>query len=338
MTEATEPPNTLFDLYVGDTESLQPDNAPKEDGTYAKAKGGTEAMAKRIGDVVSFLGLDDQVNIIHSRVSNVDPSKKNVLVLHDLWSDPEATHLREKESLDRFEKIVFVSNQQQQTYHLAHGVPYSKSAVMKNAITPIDVDIQDKPDNRINIIYHTTPHRGLDLLVPAFVILAEHHKDIHLHVYSSFDIYGWGHRDEPYKHLFDRVKNHPNMTYYGFQPNETVREALKEAHIFAYPNIWQETSCIAAMEAMSAGCDIVCPNYAALPETTAGFASEYQYHEDPQEHVNTFIAKLHQSIVKIRRPSTLKRLENAKSYADTMYNWDFRKKEWANLLTKITNS
>ena len=41
------------------------------------------------------------------------------------------------------------------------------------------------------------------------------------------------------------------MTYHGFKPNDVVRKALSEAHIFAYPSIWVETSCISAIEAMS---------------------------------------------------------------------------------------
>lgn len=309
---------------------------PSKDGTYAKAQGGTEMMAKRINTIIEARGLSDQVNVIHSRVRHIDPSKKNILVCHDLWNDPESLHLKDPELRKRFDKIVFVSNQQFQTYHLALGVPYGESAVIRNAIDPIELT-ESKPVDRVNLIYHTTPHRGLELLVPCMEELAKIHGDnIHLDVYSSFAAYGWEERDAPYQALFQRIKDHPQMTYHGYQPNHIVRDALKQAHIFAYPNIWQETSCIAAIEAMSAGCEVVCPNHAALYETTAGYATMYQYDEDPMKHANVFINELNATIShRIHSKLVPEKLESAKQYIDQQYSWELREYEWHRLLKGI---
>jgi len=310
---------------------------PTDNGTYAKAQGGTEMMAARIDQIIDRAGLSDQVNVIHSRVRHIDSSKKNILVCHDLWNDPESQHLRDPELRKRFEKIVFVSNQQLQTYHLALGVPYGESAVIRNAIDPIELT-ESKPVDRVNLIYHTTPHRGLELLVPCMEMLAEIHGDnIHLDVYSSFNAYGWAERDKPYEGLFQRIKDHPQMTYHGYQPNHIVREALKQAHIFAYPNIWPETSCIAAIEAMSAGCEVVCPNHAALYETTAGFATMYQYDEDQTKHANVFINELNATIShRIHSKHVPEKLEYAKQYIDQLYSWELREHEWNRLLKGIS--
>ena len=55
-----------------------------------------------------------------------------------------------------------------------YDIPWSRTAVIKNSITPIEVkNINNKfsdrkEDSVINIVYHTTPHRGLKLLVPVF--------------------------------------------------------------------------------------------------------------------------------------------------------------------------
>lgn len=306
------------------------------DGTYADAKGGTEMMADKIQSALVESGLQDKINIIHSRVRDVDPDKKNLYIVHDTWNDPESAHLKDPELRKRFEKIIFVSNQQLQTFKYGLGVPYSESLVMKNAIEPIELTPCGKPTDKINIIYHTTPHRGLELLVPAFEHLAQTYKNIHLDVYSSFQIYGWDQRDIPYQPVFNRIRNHPQMTYHGFQPNEVVREALKRAHIFAYPNIWAETSCIAAIEAMSAGCDVVCPNFEALAETTSGFATEYQFNEDMQEHLNVFATHLEHSIVNINSEFTKSRLVAAKSVIDAQYDWEtVRKNQWIRLFKSI---
>lgn len=306
---------------------------PTNDGTYAAAKGGTEMMAERINAIISAHGLEDKVNVIHSRVRQLDESKKNILLCHDLWNDPEVSHLRDPSSRERFAKIAFVSNQQFQTYHMGLGVPYSQSVVMRNAIDPIELT-EEKPTDCVRLIYHTTPHRGLELLVPCMEELAKIHGDkIHLDVYSSFNAYGWAERDKPYEGLFERIRSHPQMTYHGYQPNHIVREALKKAHIFAYPNIWPETSCIAAIEAMSAGCEVVCPNHAALYETTVGFATMYQFDEDANTHANVFINELNGSInTRLMGAYTPDRMNFAKTYIDNLYSWELREQEWVRLL------
>lgn len=312
---------------------------PQADGTYADAKGGTEMMAERISAIIKNNGLEDKINVIHSRVreDSVDLSKKNILLLHDTFDDPEAAHLSKMSSRNRFDKIVFVSHQQMQSFHNHHALRYKETHVIRNAIDPV-VLTEPKPTDRINLIYHTTPHRGLEILVPCFEWLCNHFKDqveLHLDVYSSFNAYGWADRDIPYKELFKRVDSHPNMTYHGYKPNEVVRESLKQAHIFAYPNIWQETSCIAAIEAMSAGCEVVCPSHAALPETTAGFATMYQYHEDPNAHAQEFIESMVNAIHNHRSAGQQRKLEMAKVYIDDFYNWSYRESEWLHLFSKL---
>jgi UDP-glucose:(glucosyl)LPS alpha-1,2-glucosyltransferase len=336
----------LEEVGLGNVSEVPADDAPttttlppltpgmNPNGTYAKAKGGTEMMADRIQEALVESGCEDKINIIHSRVREIDPDKKNIYVVHDTWRDPECGHLKIVEDRKRFDKIVFVSNQQMQSFHLGLNVPYGESLVMKNAIDPIEMT-EEKPNDRINLIYHTTPHRGLELLVPAFEYLAEVHPHIHLDVYSSFKIYGWDARDEQYAGLFDRLNDHPRATYHGYQSNEVVREALTKAHIFAYPNIWPETSCIAAIEAMSAKCDVVCPNFEALPETTAGFATEYQYNEDAQMHLNAFASALDYSIKTLSLDFTQSKLTAAKQVIDTQYAWHVRKQQWIGFFRQL---
>jgi UDP-glucose:(glucosyl)LPS alpha-1,2-glucosyltransferase len=231
--------------------------------------------------------------------------------------------------------LVFVSNWQLSTYNIGLGVPYAESIVLRNAIDPIEVDVNAKTDDIIRIIYHTTPHRGLNIAVAAVKELAKTIPNIHFDVFSSFEAYGWPERDEPYKDLYKEIADHPNMTYHGFQPNDVVREALKHAHIFAYPSIWQETSCIAAIEAMSAGCEVVCSNLAALPETTGAFARMYQFHEDINTHANVFVNNLYHAVQNRLSDEMKNKMIFQKNWTDNFYNWDYRAAEWTQFLQSI---
>ena len=322
-------------LKILDTAEDEFSLGPSEDGTYEEANGGTEMMRSQLYSRVDP-DLLDKFQIICSRVRWIDPKKPTILWCHDTWDDPESQHLKEEERRARFEKFVFVSNYQLSTYNLALQVPYAQSFVMQNAIEPIE--LKDKNKDQIKLIYHTTPHRGLNVAVAAIMELAKNYGDkIHFDVFSSFEAYGWKDRDKEFEDLFNNIREHPQMTYHGYQPNEKVREALQEAHIFAYPSIWPETSCIAAIEAMSAGCQVVCPNFAALPETTANFATMYQWSEDIQFHANVFANMLNAAIQNHYDENTQRKLLYQKNYTDNFYNWDLRASQWTGFLQGLSN-
>jgi len=297
------------------------------------ARGGTELMMEGLHKHVDA-NLLSKFQIIPSRVRNIEDDKPTIYWVHDLPWDPEVQHLSDG-GHSKFDKIVYVSDWQKELYQLIHNIPPSKGIVVKNAIEPFNPTMDPKPDpnERINIIYHTTPHRGLELVLPIYEALYEEYGDrLHLDVYSSFSIYGWEQRDEPYKPLFENLKKHPGVTYHGAKTNEEVREALEKAHIFLYPSIWQETSCIAAIEALAAGCVVVCPNLAALPETCANWAFMYNFNEDQQAHANTAYGAIKNAIEVLGTEEMTTNLYNQKAYFELYYNWYLRGKQWTSLL------
>lgn len=298
----------------------------------AKAMGGTELMMGRIYDGSIPADLLEQFQIIPTRVRDLDETKWRILYIHDLPEDPEVQHLA-NEGWRKFHKIVFVSNWQAQLFIAKFNIPWSKCVVLLNAIHPIPVERD--PSTEINLIYHTTPHRGLNILLPVFARLAERHKNIHLDVFSSFKLYGWAERDEQFKELFKFADDHPNITNHGAVPNDEIRQALAQAHIFAYPSIWPETSCIALMEAMSAGLTCVHPNYAALYETGANWTQMYFWHEDLNEHAKIFFMLLDNAIQNVYNENILARNASQKVYADAFYSWGVRSKQWEALLRSI---
>lgn len=245
--------------------------------------GGTEMMRKRLLDNVQKELLEGYA-IHFSRPREIPSDVKNIMYCHDLAEDPENKVLLD-EGWKQFDHFVFVTAWQRDQYIRLFGLPYSLCSVIPNAIEK-RYEAEEKNTETIRFIYHTTPHRGLELLVPAFDALSKEYPNIHLDVYSSFAIYGWPQRDDLYVELFKQIHEHPKMTYHGSVPNEQVLEALDRSHIFLYPNIWKETSCIALIEAIRSGLICIHPNFGALPETAANATIMYDYNEDPTMHAN----------------------------------------------------
>lgn len=304
------------------------------------ARGGTELQLEELHKRVDPELLSN-FQIIPSRVRQIDKSKKAILWCHDTASDPEVRHLSDEASRNRFAGFVLPSDWSMQAYNATLGLPYSKSMVLKNAIDPIEWH-EKSNDGVIRLIYHTTPHRGLGILVPVFEHIVQSIGDqvtLQLDVYSSFSIYGWGERDKPYEALFERCRQHPNINYHGSVSNDVVRAALQQSDIFAYPSIWPETFCIAAVEALSAMNLVVCPNYAALPETTANWAHMYQWTEIAQDHANRFAFQLLEAINAIKthkETGNLRdRLSFQKQYTDAFYSWDLRAQQWTQYLHSL---
>lgn len=297
------------------------------------AMGGTELMKYGLIDRLPK-DLLENFQIFASRVEEpLDETKIRILWLHDLPGDPASEHLKNG-GWEKFHRLVFVSNWQMQAYIQAYSIPWSKCMVLQNAIVPIDE--HEKPtDGTIRLAYWSTPHRGLNILVPVFQKLCEKYDNIELDVYSSFNLYGWPERDEQYKALFETCEANPKINYHGTVSNEVLRENLKNTHILAYPSTWPETSCICLMEAMSAGILCVHPNYAALFETGANWTNMYQWHDDINEHASHFYAALDASIESYRAEGIQSRLASQKSYANVFYNWHLRSFQWESFLVSL---
>lgn len=247
------------------------------------SKGGTEQMRARLVENAEA-GLLEKVAIHFSRPREIPTDVPNILYCHDLAEDPENNILKDG-GWEKFDHFVFVSAWQRDQYQIRYGIPFSKCSVIPNAVEK-KYEAEEKNTETIRFIYHTTPHRGLELLYPVFDELSKEYDNIHLDVYSSFAIYGWPQRDDPYVDLFTKIHEHPQMTYHGSVPNEQVLEALDKAHIFLYPNIWRETSCIAMIEAIKSGVICIHPNLGALPETASNATIMYDFTENNQDHAN----------------------------------------------------
>ncbi|NBW15599.1 MAG: glycosyltransferase family 1 protein [Caulobacteraceae bacterium] len=305
----------------------------EENEISVKSMGGTEMVKRGLAERLPE-GLVDDFQIICSRVRDIEEDKIRVYWLHDLPDDPETNHLKNKSSRDRFHKLVFCGHWQYNQYIHKLNIPQDDNCVVIE--TPIDpIEFVEKPKDQINLIYTSTPQRGLELLFPVFDKLCEKHGNINLHVFSSFKIYGWDEADERYQQLFDNLKEHPKVTYHGFKSNQEVREQLQKSHILAYPSIWSECNSRSVIEAMSAGLMCVHPNLAGLSDTSGGLTFQYQFDQNVNKHANKFYHALDHAIEVVNEPDMQQYFKFVKAYADSRYNWKKITGQWEDVLNAL---
>ena len=295
------------------------------------ARGGTELMRDRlIAHVDEFLLRD--VAIHFSRVRNFNKNIKNIYYAHDMENDPECVVLKDHH---KFNAIVFVSYWQRDRFIDKFGIPYDKCHVIENAVELESIKRNKKFDT-INLVYHTTPHRGLALLQPIWKELRdEFGSKITLDIFSSFNVYG-RQDDESVKKTLAHLSDMDGVKSHGFVSNPNLMKHLVEkANIFVYPCIWHETSCIAMIEAMKAGCFVVHPNFGALTETGMNLPQSKTY--PMSQTIDIIVKKCINATADV-----IQSIINDSSYLDlattkTPDKYDIAnfKKSWEELLIKI---
>jgi FkbM family methyltransferase len=299
---------------------------------FDKPLGGTELMynelMKRLPDAYK------EHFSIFNYISQADFSKTTIFWNQLSYDQQAIAWMSDRELLDKIDHFVFVSNWQSEQFRKIYNVYGYKSEVIKNAC--IEVVNQEKSSDKIKICYTSTPYRGLDVLLRAWEILSP--TDCELHVFSSCKIYGKEFADSEdykYEHLYELCKSLPNIVYRGSVSNEILRQELGTFHIMAYPSTFEETSCIAVIEALCNGLSVICSNLGALPETTEGWANVYTYLENKEAHAQKFCEILFQEIEAIKRQKLSNKLDVQKIIYNQSFNWDTRILEWKNYLTDI---
>jgi|TARA_B110000438_G_scaffold296988_1_gene342581 glycosyltransferase involved in cell wall biosynthesis len=276
------------------------------------------------------------INLILNNANHdlIEKDKINVLWMHHFVNQNEAKNLGSKDFVDKLDWIVYNSHWNFEKHVYQFKIPENKSIVIRNAIEKID--FVEKPKNKISLIYHTTPWRGLLHLLKLFKKL--HLKDVELNVCSSTIIYGKKFDSvlgKKYEDLFSECKNTENVNYIGYLENKKIIELLKKMHIFTHPSIWPETSCIAAIEAMAAGCETITTNLGALYETCSPFGTFVNFDRNFDNLEKKYSKVLINSIENYWSDENQYKLKLQRETINSTYSWDQRSIEWKKFFEEI---
>jgi len=305
-------------------------------------RGGTELQLELL-EKYADKKLLDQVQITTSVPEKIPlhPTKPNILWQQNSYDQANlAPWFQNKDNHKKYDWYVFNSHWCYEKFRMMFQVPTHKCLVIKNAIDKIEPRKLDyNTGDPIKLIYTSTPWRGLNVLLAAMQLV--NNKNVHLDVYSSTQVYGDQFKsanDEKFKELYNQASALKNVSYIGYKPNEFIKDNLKNYHIFAYPNIWEETSCIAAIEAMAAGLYTLVTDYGALFETCAEFAVYVPYEKDFIRLAHTFASVIDAAANQLNQETVKNHLQFQIDYTNRFYSWDLRAGVWNRFLEGVINA
>ena len=162
--------------------------------------------------------------------------------------------------------------------------------------TPLALKLQD--DNRRKLLYVSRPERGLENLVGVGGVMERL-----LNRDSNTQLYVCGYENQIipdeyvnfYNGMWVRIANLPNCTNLGSLTKKELADMQRVCDAWAYPSLFEETSCISAMEFMAAGAGIIgTKGCGALPETAKGYkgATLIPVKKDGTLNINRFVKEI----------------------------------------------
>jgi len=246
---------------------------------------------------------------------------------------------KEQSNHQKYDWYVFNSSWNYEKFRYHFDIPTDRCHVIKNGVTNFPQRKVFTKGDRLRMIFHPTPWRGLNVLLATMQLLEK--ENVELDVYSSCEIYGKEFKkenDDKYQDLYDQAKTLKNVNYLGYRSNDFILSKLPYYHMFAYPSIWEETSCISLLESMAAGLYCMTTNYGALFETGAEFPVYINYETNLVNLAHQFAEGIKICRNTLHEPVIQEHLDEQQKYVKRFYSWDKKALEWTNFLTGILDA
>lgn len=194
-------------------------------------------------------------------------AKVNLLWQHDLATKTGPSQFQPFAwNIDR---ILVLSQFMKKQYQEVHGGPDSLYHVTRNGI---DLDLiksaASRQRDRFRMTYTARPERGLDILLRAVfpkILEREPRAKLYISRYQDPNFM------EFYAQLENEMKQFGDrITFLGNLGKKALYENYKASRLYIYPSMFEEVSCLTAMETSACGCVFLGPWRAAIPETVGG--------------------------------------------------------------------
>jgi len=254
----------------------------------------------------------------------------------DASNQPVLTHFEHPALQENIDLIFCVSEWQRQSFIQQFQVPAEKVVATRNGFcTELIVPFTERPAS--TAAYTSTPFRGLDILLQVFPEIRRRVNTARLDVFSSMQVYGWSIEDD--RKAFGDVygaAEQPGVQWRGSVRQRELLQTLSQTGLLLYPNTFDETSCIAAIEAQASGCVVITSAKAGLNETVAHGETGICIEGDPrsESYQRQFIES---TCELMRNEDRFQRMSvAARDRAFQRYSWNSIAREWTNIFEKMT--
>ena len=300
-----------------------------------KPQGGTELQHQFLEKYVDK-DLLDKFQICTSVPGKVPLAKNKINILWQKMAPDQPQFqdfFKDKKQINQYDYFVFNSHWNYEQFRKTFSLPEHRCTVIKNGIPDIAKRDPEPRRDKIKLIYHPTPWRGLSVLLGAMQLV--NNPNIILDVYSSTQVYGDDYKkehDHIYKDLYDQARKLPNVNYIGYKPNDYILDNLHTYDAFVYPNTWEETFCISALEALACGLYVATTDNGALYETCTEFPIYIPYDKNWENLAQQFAAVIDGIASQINTEGCRNHLKFQQNFFNHFYNWKTIAGHWTGFL------
>lgn len=197
------------------------------------------------------------------------------LWLLDRVESPALQVLNENKIRSSIDYILSVSDSQ--SVKISREYKWPKEKIIESSIgfsLPDYKVLRGKRKQRI--VYTSSPYRGLDFLLDVFPEVRKVCPNAELAVYAGAGKNGMDKEKEvdAYSSIYERCSM-PGVRLERAVPHKHLAKELMQARVLAYPNMIEEASCSAAVEAQAAGVPVVGFKNQTLLDTVADENKKY---------------------------------------------------------------
>jgi glycosyltransferase involved in cell wall biosynthesis len=224
-------------------------------------------------------------------------AKRRYFWTGDSYDQPITLGLGDPRVVRYFDAFLAVSDWQADQMCRHSGFPRDRTWILRNGVH-LEYFSGREQRHPQRLIYTSMPWRGLALVPTLYQELLKTLPALELQVCSGYEVYQGStpppqHLVREFEQVCAQLRPLSGVALRGNIPQQELAREFMRASLFFYPNTFEETSCISALEAQAAGTPCISSARGALPETIGDAGILIEGEPGSPEYMQRFAAAAH---------------------------------------------